>query len=179
VSRRSFARAAAATLVLAAALGGCTRFDRAVGSIPWFTVMRDQVAIKPFEQPFRLPPEHSIPTWGREDSLDITTDAGLRVVDALRNPVPRSAESLRRGRLAYDVYCTVCHGAQGRGDGPVAGRLGYAPDLTLDLTRERSDGYLYAIIRHGRGLMPRYGDRIQSRIERWNVVNYVRQLQGM
>jgi mono/diheme cytochrome c family protein len=39
-----------------------------------------------------------------------------------------------------------------------------------------SDAYLYAMIRVGRGLMPEYGSRI-SHFDRWNVINYVRQLQ--
>lgn len=162
------------------ALAGCTGLDRALGRVPFFTTMRDQVAIRPFEQPFRLPPEGAVPVTGREDSLDITTPEGLRVVDAHGNPVARgdAAGDLRGARL-YRTYCAVCHGTQGRGDGTVAGKLGYVPDLTLDITKQRSDGYLYAIVRHGRGLMPRYGDKLRDRNDRWHVVNYVRSLQGM
>jgi mono/diheme cytochrome c family protein len=40
-----------------------------------------------------------------------------------------------------------------------------------------SDGYLYSIIRYGRGVMPRYADRVRGQT-RWEVVNYVRQLQA-
>jgi mono/diheme cytochrome c family protein len=173
----------AAALLLAAA--GCTRFDRAVGAVPWFSTMRDQVAVRPLEAAPGdsathrfLPPEGAVPLFPVEDSLDIYGE-GLAAVDALRNPFPRDAATLRRGRELYDIYCAVCHGAQGGGNGPVAGRFGYVPDLTLDMTKQRSDGYLYAIVRHGRGIMPRYGDRIRDPRERWAVVSYVRQLQGM
>jgi mono/diheme cytochrome c family protein len=166
-------------LLAGLASAGCTRLDRAVGSIPTFTVMRDQVAVQPFEQPFRLPPDGAVPVTGREDSLDLFTPGGLRVVDALRNPVPATPASLGRGRRIYDTYCTVCHGARGGGDGPVAGKFGFVPALTTDFTMQRSDGYLYAIIRHGRGIMPRYGEKIRDRTERWHVVNYVRALQGL
>jgi len=61
----------------------------------------------------------------------------------------------------------------------VAGKFGYVPALTMDMTKQRSDGYLYAVLRHGRGVMPRYGDKIRSATDRWHVVNYVRSLQGM
>lgn len=165
-------------------LSACTTLDRAVGKVPWFTTMRDQQSVRPFEgpgvngAPKFTPPEGSIPVSGREDSLDLTTPAGLRIVDARRNPVERTPGSLARGKAIYDEYCIVCHGALGQGDGTVAGRLGYVPNLTMDLTKGRSDGYLYAIIRHGRGIMPRYGDKIRDARDRWNVVNYVRQLQG-
>jgi mono/diheme cytochrome c family protein len=51
------------------------------------------------------------------------------------------------------------------------------PSLLTDQARRYTDGYLYAIVRHGRLLMPAYGDRIPG-AERWDVVNYVRVLQG-
>ena len=166
-------------VALAFVLSGCTTLDRAVGSVPWFTTMRDQPAVRPFEGPERFtPPEGSIPTTGIPDSLDIYDPAGLRIVDATRNPVTRDSASLARGGKIFATYCAVCHGTQGRGDGTVAGRFGYVPDLTQDMTKQRSDGYIYAIIRHGRGIMPRYGDKIRDAHDRWNVVNYVRQLQG-
>jgi len=173
------------TAVLAVTLSGCTTLDRAIGKVSWFTTMRDQVAVRPFEPvigpdtakaPRFTPPDGSIPVWGHEDSLDIY-GAGLRAVDAMVNPVPADSASLARGDKIYHTYCTVCHGPQGRGNGPVAGRFGYVPDLTQDMTKQRSDGYIYAVMRHGRGIMPRYGDRIRDPRDRWNVINYVRSLQ--
>jgi hypothetical protein len=40
----------------------------------------------------------------------------------------------------------------------------------------RTDGYIYGMIRVGRGLMPPYGHQV-AHFDRWNIVNYVRQLQ--
>lgn len=174
-------------LILAAlALSGCTTVDRAVGAVPWFTTMRDQPGARPFEgpadstgtRPRFLAPEGSIPVTGREDSLSLFDPAGLRITDGLRNPMVPGAASLARGGKIFGTYCSVCHGTQGGGNGTVAGRFGYVPDLTQDMTRQRSDGYLYAVIRHGRGIMPRYGDKIRDTRDRWHVVNYVRSLQG-
>jgi hypothetical protein len=51
-----------------------------------------------------------------------------------------------------------------------------APNLLTPITQGRSDGYIFGIIRNGRGLMPTY-DRIED-MDRWDVVNYVRSLQG-
>jgi hypothetical protein len=53
-----------------------------------------------------------------------------------------------------------------------------APSLLTDRARAFSDGYLYSIIRYGRGVMPRYGDKIFNQGTRWAVVNYVRMLQS-
>ena len=165
-------RAAAFALVAMAALaaGGCSTLDKAVGTVPWFTTMRDQPNIRPFEMP-RTPPVGSVPVTGREDSLDL-----LLELTEIRNPVAPTQASLVRGRLIWGQYCIVCHGPAGRGDGTVVPKFVPPPDLTQESSRQRADGYLYAMIRQGRGIMPRYGDKIRG-ADRWNVVNYLRQLQ--
>jgi mono/diheme cytochrome c family protein len=96
------------------------------------------------------------------------------------NPLPAGDSAvLATGRAMYERYCFVCHGTAGTGDGPVVGPEKFPPlvtNLTLPLSVGRSDGYLYAVVRAGRGLMPPYGQRMTER-ERWSVVHYVRELQ--
>jgi mono/diheme cytochrome c family protein len=177
MSRRAVA--AAATLALALAAAGCTTLDNAIAKVPWFTTMHNQPVVRPFESGAaahgapRVPAPGTVPTTGHEDSLDILTDLGN-----VANPVPRAAASLERGQLLFDTYCIVCHGPTGHADGTVVPKFVPPPDLTLETSRQRSDGYLYAMIKQGRGIMPRYGDRIRG-VDRWHVVNYVRKLQGM
>ena len=175
-----------ALVIFGVAASGCTTLDKTIAKVPIFTDMHDQVAIRPFEGPldslghkqyaFRfVPPALSVPTTGREDSLDLYTND----LKSLKNPVAAGAASVGRGRRIFNTYCIVCHGPQGAGDGTVSGRfMGLVPALTTDQAKGRSDGYLYAIIRHGRGAMPPYGDKIRDQTDRWNVVNYVRTLQG-
>ena len=63
------------------------------------------------------------------------------------------------------------------GDGP-ATKFGMPGiNLTMDITKARTDGYIFGMIRNGRGLMPPY-NRIEE-MDRWDVVNYVRALQGV
>ena len=45
-----------------------------------------------------------------------------------------------------------------------------------DMTKGRTDGYIFGMIRNGRGLMPPY-NRIEE-ADRWDVVNYLRALQS-
>lgn len=172
MSRRALG-AAAATALLGLGAAGCTTLDNAIGKVPWFTTMSRQVAVRPFEAPPRLPPAGSVPVTGHEDSLDISTDLKNVV-----NPVPPTAASLERGQILFNTYCIVCHGPAGHSDGTVVPKFVPPPDITQAATQARSDGYLYAMIRQGRGIMPKYGDKILG-VDRWNVVNYVRRLQGL
>jgi hypothetical protein len=50
-------------------------------------------------------------------------------------------------------------------------------NLTTDMTKARTDGYIFGMIRNGRGLMPPY-NRIEE-MDRWDIVNYLRALQGV
>ena len=171
--------AAAAALALALAGTGCTTLDNAIGKVPWFTTMSQQVAVRPFEGGAlvngaqRMPPPGSVPVTGVEDSLDILTD-----LKTVRNPVAATPASLERGQILFDTYCIVCHGPAGHSDGTVVPKFVPPPDITQPTTVQRSDGYLYAMIKQGRGIMPKYGDKIRG-ADRWNVVNYVRKLQGV
>ncbi len=176
--------AAAVCLVVAA---GCTRDqwqrfpgpDDMVALVPWFSNMYRGPAIGPYKMPEPRPPvPGTIPVTGNEPPTPITADpADLARINALRNPGQRTAASLERGELMYSIYCLPCHGDAGAGDGPVNRVLMVTPSLLEDRARRLSDGYLYAIIRHGRGVMPAQGDRVLPE-DRWHIVNYVRVLQG-
>jgi mono/diheme cytochrome c family protein len=92
--------------------------------------------------------------------------------------VPRIPASLdARGDTLFQTYCSMCHGAAGAANGTVTPKIG-APSLLTARARGYSDGYLYSIVRYGRGVMPRYSDKIYDPIDRWAVVNHVRKLQA-
>jgi hypothetical protein len=50
-------------------------------------------------------------------------------------------------------------------------------NLATGASRGQTDGFIYGMVRVGRGIMPPYGDRI-AHFDRWHIVNYVRQLQA-
>ncbi len=166
-----------------AVLGGCTRDqwqrfpspDDAIALFSWFAVMHYGIAIQPYKMP-RPAVEGTVPVDGAEPPLPITP-ANLPAIDRLANPTQRTARSLETGQEYYDIYCLPCHGPSGAGDGPVNAVLIVAPSLLTDRARTLSDGYLYTIVRHGRGIMPAYSEGVRGE-NRWHVVNYVRQLQG-
>jgi len=85
-------------------------------------------------------------------------------------------ELMRLGQQKYEIFCTVCHGSAGDGQGPTANYGINASSLHLDMFREQPDGEIYNTIAHGKGTMYGYGDRLDPK-ERWAVVLYVRALQ--
>ncbi|MGH2368428.1 MAG: c-type cytochrome, partial [Chloroflexota bacterium] len=93
----------------------------------------------------------------------------------LRNPVEPTEESLAIGRQIYTQNCMVCHGVQGRGDGPAARALRPPPaDLAQHVT-QHTDGELWWWITNGVAgtQMPAWKD-VLSDTERWHVLNYIK-----
>ncbi len=96
----------------------------------------------------------------------------------LTNPVPKTRHSLENGRRLFEIYCAHCHGPNAKGMGIVSTKFIPAPDLTLPLFKERTDGFIYGQIRSGGPLMPPHGE-VLSAAERWDLVNFLRSLQGL
>jgi mono/diheme cytochrome c family protein len=102
--------------------------------------------------------------------------ATIDSMSAIPNPTPVSDRSLANGRKYFQINCSPCHGEKGMGDGPATQFGMPGINLITDVTRGRADGYIFGMMRNGRGLMPPY-NRIEE-ADRWDVVNYLRGLQG-
>ncbi len=153
--------------------------DDAVALIPWFANMSTDVAIRPYKMPL-MPVEGTVPVTGLEPVFapqQLAPSNNVALGREYPNTVNRTAESLERGRELFDIYCTVCHGAQGAADGPMMQAMPFIPSIVTPQAQGYTDGYLFALITSGRGLMPRYGDRVRGN-NRWHLVNYLRVLQG-
>lgn len=164
--------------------------DDIVASVPWFTGMYDHVAIPPLKSwcaedrpDCRQPVEGTVPVTGGDPVVPpaqlAQTPANIRALGRrFQNPVLQTAESLERGRDRYDIFCALCHGIQGAGDGPIDSVMGgFIPSLVTEQVRRYTDGYIFAVILNGRGLMTRYRHRVRGD-DRWHIVNYIRLLQG-
>lgn len=84
---------------------------------------------------------------------------------------------MERGRERYDIYCSVCHGRTGEGDGIVV-RRGFRrpPSFHTDRLRTTAAGHFFDVMTHGFGAMSSYANRIEAR-DRWAIVAYIRALQ--
>lgn len=142
------------------------------GAWPWSTDMYEQPTIQPQEQPAIPKPEGTISTDG-DGVISDREEAGKK----LKNPAPIDERSLAGGKKLYDIFCSICHGPEAKGNGPIASKYVQPPDLALDFYKQRSDGHIYGSIRFGSVIMPPYGETMSSE-EIWEVVNYLRSLQG-
>ncbi len=95
-------------------------------------------------------------------------------------PVPVTRDFLERGQRQYDIYCAVCHGGAGDGEGIIMrGEYGYTPAPTFHSSRlrdEEPDGFFYDVTANGIRSMPGYAQQI-SVADRWAIVGYIRALQ--
>ncbi|MEM9367907.1 MAG: quinol:electron acceptor oxidoreductase subunit ActD [Planctomycetota bacterium] len=103
------------------------------------------------------------------------------------NPLLLDEATLRRGQEQFHIYCAVCHGMNGRGNGLVNQRAQkilastwtppsnmHDPTLHQD---KYADGKLFSTISNGIRRMPGYAAQIKAR-DRWAIVGYVRALQA-
>lgn len=138
-----------------------------------------------------VPPE-SVPIGGLVDRLETEADA-----QALSNPVKADELSLAAGKRLFEVNCSTCHGYYNDGvhkASPI-GELDPntklpkklllpPPDLSgktpgSETYRTRSDGFFYGTIHFGgAAFMPRMGFKLSSQ-ETWDIVNYIRSIQGV
>lgn len=156
-------------------------------SCSWFTDFKQQPKIDPWETaadtiPFRGNPQSSVPIYGSVAPGFIydraATPQAVTAMAGIPNPVPADSASVNRGRIQYQINCAVCHGPRGLGDGVVLKYGMYPPSIgaASNPAAGYTDGYIFGIIRNGRGLMPSY-NRIEEP-DRWDIVNYLRALQG-
>jgi mono/diheme cytochrome c family protein len=98
--------------------------------------------------------------------------------------VPLTKKTMDRGEERFNIYCSVCHGVSGQGDGMVARHAEalqegtwVAPSSLHDArVRALPLGDLYNTVTHGVRNMPGYGHLIEP-MDRWAIVMYVRALQ--
>jgi mono/diheme cytochrome c family protein len=92
-------------------------------------------------------------------------------------PFPITRKDLLRGQERYNIYCAVCHGQVGEGDGMIVQR-GFTnpPSFHIDRLRDAPPGYAVQVMTNGFGAMYSYSDRVNLE-DRWRISAYIRALQ--
>jgi len=93
-------------------------------------------------------------------------------------PPPVTLALLERGQQRFDIYCAVCHGLTGYGDGRIVQR-GFPAPPSYHIARlmESGNQHFYDVITQGYGVMFSYAQRVAP-ADRWAIVAYIRVLQA-
>jgi cytochrome c oxidase cbb3-type subunit III len=109
----------------------------------------------------------------------------LVVLSVVLQPRFIRAEEQSEGKRLYQTYCTGCHGASGKGDGPAGKTLPVRPadHTNSKKMNQYSDDHLFTVISKGGGSvgksaqMPAWG-AVLKETQIQEVVGYIRTLSG-
>jgi cytochrome c553 len=122
-----------------------------------------------------LPP-HTVPQ--ENFHADLSYDTGKIGTNFLTQiPFPITRQVLERGREQFDIYCSVCHGRTGQGNGIVPQRgFPAPPSYDIPRLRDAQPGYFFNVMTRGYGVMFSYANRVNTD-DRWSIAAYIRALQ--
>ena len=127
----------------------------------------------------QLPAEGSIPRGDFMPYEIDNTNAGYDLAKAtLKSPLKANEVDYDEGKMLYDIYCGICHGTKGNGQGKLVKRekiLG-VPGYD-DAGRAITTGSIYHVIYYGKNTMGSYANKLNE-TERWQVVAYVEKLKA-
>ncbi|GAA3779597.1 cytochrome c [Corallibacter vietnamensis] len=121
----------------------------------------------------QLPVDGTIPRGFTPYEIENTTEGFELAKATLLNPLDSNEIDLERGKELYNIYCAICHGTKGDGQGNLVKRekiLGI-PSYD-DVGRAITEGSIYHVIYYGKNAMGSYANQLNEE-ERWQVVAYV------
>ena len=145
----------------------------------------------------QTPPAGTTPVGFERFPYSSSNEDYERAGAELVNPFAHSEENLAQGKHLFLVYCAVCHGPEGHGDGPITkdrtleaesrqlenfpNPPSYARSDGINSSRgglmaDLTDGKIYHTITYGLNMMGSHASQLSPE-ERWKVVMYVRELQ--
>lgn len=126
----------------------------------------------------QLPAEGSVARGYIPFDIDNSLEGYNLAKETLKSPLDSTKVDAVRGKALYDVYCGICHGTKGDGQGNLVTRekiLGI-PSYA-DAGRAINEGSTYHTIYHGKNAMGSYANQLNEE-ERWQVVSYVLELKA-
>ena len=95
----------------------------------------------------------------------------------LKNPFAGNIAATAEGKNIYKQMCVLCHGVTGNGNGEAGLSMEIKPAnfLALKEIQKETDGEIFWKITVGKPPMSSY-DELLSEDQRWQLVNYIREL---
>ena len=126
----------------------------------------------------QLPVEGTISRGHSLFEYENSNEGYLLAKETLKSPLNSTEVDLENAKVLYDIYCGICHGTKGDGQGNLVKRekiLG-VPRYD-DVARAINEGSIYHTIYYGKNAMGSYANQLNEK-ERWEVVSYVLKLKA-
>ena len=157
-------------------------FDPSKPNYQYFPNMYESVGYKTYQESdafpngiqAQLPVEGSVPRGWQPYEYEDSNEGYESAKANLKSPLIRNDENLKNGKKMYDIYCSVCHGSKGDGQGILMERekfLGIPSYADRDIT----EGSIYHVLMHGINLMGSHSGQVNEE-ERWQIAQYVLKL---
>ncbi|GHC42239.1 c-type cytochrome [Ulvibacter litoralis] len=132
----------------------------------------------PNQQEAMLPVEGSIPRGWSPYEYGDTTEELNRAKEELKSPIPVTVENLTQGAHLFSIYCAVCHGDKGDGQGILVKREKFLgiPSYA-DAGRTITEGGVYHVQMYGLNTMGSYASQTNE-LERWQITQHVMNLKA-
>lgn len=121
----------------------------------------------------QVSPEGTIARGHSLFEYENTTEGYNLAKETLKSPLDSTQVDLEQAKVLFDIYCVICHGVKGDGQGNLVKRekiLG-VPRYD-DPARAITEGSIYHVIYYGKNAMGSYKNQLSEK-ERWEVVSYV------
>jgi len=106
------------------------------------------------------------------------TQEGYEASALVENPIESTEKVLAHGKELYLIYCAVCHGKKGDGNGtlPESGKYPAQPPSYIDgPKKDLPQGTIFHAITYGKGMMGSHAGQLNWD-ERWEIAHYIQTL---
>ncbi len=122
----------------------------------------------------QLPVKESIPRGWQPYEYEDSIEGYELAKSELKSPLLNNDNNLANGKKMYEIYCSLCHGSKGDGNGILMERekfLGIPSYADRDIT----EGSIYHVLMYGINLMGSHAGQVNDE-ERWQITEYVLKL---
>jgi len=168
-------------------LASCNRDPQSTGRV-FMPDMFYSVAVEPYTpsalfengMSARKPVEGTIPRGFEAYHYPNTIEGYDLAGEEVKMPAELKNEaSLKTGKKLYTIYCAVCHGEKGDGQGSIVQREVFPPppDYRVRLN-QITEGNMYHSVVYGKNMMGSHASQLNP-TERWQVIYYIQKLAGV